>query len=149
VLGPHAVGGKVEVSAHLKSVLQVAWKGLRALPVPVPDMPIQFIHEDDVGRALLQCVVAAGPPGAYNIAADDVLSLREVARELGVFSIPVPAAPARLAARLVAHLPFLPRSAQWVEAMSHPAIMDTSRARSELHWTPEFSALESLRASVR
>jgi nucleoside-diphosphate-sugar epimerase len=148
VLGPHAVGAKVELSEQVKAILRFGWRGVRALPMPVPDLPLQLIHEDDVGQALLQCVVAAGPPGAYNIAADDVLTLRQVARELGVVAFPVPAAPVRLGARLVAHLPLLPQKAQWVEALSQPAIMDTSRARSELRWTPRFTALESLQASL-
>jgi hypothetical protein len=51
--------------------------------------------------------------------------------------------PAQAAARAVAALPFLP-AAQWVEAARRPAIMDTTRARQELHWVPRFTALEAL-----
>ncbi len=40
------------------------------LPLLVPEHPLQLVHEEDVGRALLLCVVGAGPPGAYNIAGD-------------------------------------------------------------------------------
>jgi nucleoside-diphosphate-sugar epimerase len=39
--------------------------------------------------------------------------------------------------------------AQWVEAASHPAIMDTSRAKNELGWVPRYTALETLRDTVR
>jgi nucleoside-diphosphate-sugar epimerase len=52
-------------------------------------------------------------------------------------------------ARAVARLPFLPSAAQWVEAMSHPAIMDTTKAKTELGWTPRHSAIESLRSTIR
>ena len=38
---------------------------------------------------------------------------------------------------------------QWVEAASHPAIMDTSRAKRELGWAPRFTALETLRDTLR
>ena len=77
------------------------------------------------------------------------LTAADVAREFGMLPLPLPAGPAQSAARAVAALPFLPPAAQWVEAASHPAIMDTTRARKELGWTPRFTALEALRDTVR
>ena len=149
VLGPHTLGAK-DLPAVLGPMFRVLRRGARLLPVPVvvPDLPVQFVHEEDVGSALLQCVVGAGGPGAYNIAADGVLSMVEVAREIGLLPLRVPGGPAHAAARLAARLPFLPSTAQWVEALSHPAVMDTTRARTELGWTPRFSALEALRDSL-
>jgi nucleoside-diphosphate-sugar epimerase len=153
VLGPHTVGAKdllpgpfAGLGRRLSSRL-----GRLAIPIPalVPDVPVQFVHEDDVGQALLQCVVAAGPPGAYNIAGDGVLSALEVAREFGFIPISVPARPVQAAARVVARLPFLPAAAEWVEALSHPAIMDTTLARTQLGWEPRFSGLEALRVTLR
>ena len=38
---------------------------------------------------------------------------------------------------------------QWVEAMSHPAIMDTTKAKTQLGWTPKHSAIEALRSTLR
>ena len=118
-------------------------------PVPVPELPVQLVHEADVGQALLQCVVAAGPPGTYNIAADGIVTASTVARELGMRSFPVSPRLTQAAARALAALPFLPPVAQWVEAASHPAIMDTTRAKEELGWVPEFTALETLRDTLR
>jgi len=119
------------------------------VPVVVPALPLQLVHEDDMGQALLQCVVAAGPPGAYNIAADGIVTAADIARELGMLPLPVPAGPAQYAALAIAALPFLPPVAQWVEAGSHPAIMDTTRAKQELCWAPRFTALEVLRDTIR
>ena len=93
--------------------------------------------------------MAAGPPGAYNVAADGILTTADVAREFGLIPVPLPAGPARFAARAIAALPFLPPAAQWVEAASHPAIMDTARAKQDLGWTPRFTALEALRDTLR
>ena len=144
-------GGK-SLPGLLDPLAALVERGRRRLPfrvpVVVPDLPVQFIHEEDVGRALVQCVVAAGPPGSYNIAADDVLSMVDVAHELGLLPIRTPGAPARALAGLAAKLP-LPSSAQWVEAASHPAIMDTSKARTELGWEPRISARQALRDSVQ
>lgn len=151
VLGPHAVGGK-SLPGLLAPLGGLLAKAPRRLPVPlpalVPDLPLQLIHEDDVGRALLACVVGDGPSGAYNIAADDVLSLVDVARELGVVAVPVPAGPARVGARLLARLPALPTALQWLEVASQPAIMDTSRAKRLLGWQPRVSARDALRATL-
>ena len=99
-----------------------------------PDLPVQLIHQDDVAAALRLCVVAAGPPGAYNIAADDVVNAADVLRELGFLPLAVPGKPVAAVARAISSLPFLPSGMQWVEAMSHPAIMDTTKARTELGW---------------
>jgi nucleoside-diphosphate-sugar epimerase len=153
VLGPHTIGGKDLLPGPLAPLAKQLQGRFRRLPVPlpaaVPDLPLQLVHEDDVGSALLQCIVAAGPPGAYNIAGDGVLSAVDVARELGFLPIPVPAGPTKAAARAVSRLPFLPSFAEWVEAASHPAVMDTTRARSELGWTPRYSGLEALRDTLR
>lgn len=152
VLGPHTVGAKDILPGPLAPLGRKLQGRLGRLPVPlpavVPDLPLQFVHEDDVGRALLQCVVAAGPPGAYNIAGDGVVSTVEVAREFGLLPVAVPGGPTQATARALARLPFLPSVAEWVEAASQPAIMDTSKAKSELGWEPEYSGLEALRDTL-
>jgi nucleoside-diphosphate-sugar epimerase len=155
VLGPHAVGAKDMLPGPLAAaaarMLAVAKSLGVPIPVPAPDLPMQFIHEDDVGQALLECVVGAGPPGAYNIAADGVLTVADVIRELGLTPVPVPTGLATSAARAattIPPLPFLPPVTEWVEAATHPAIMDTTKARRELGWEPKYTALEALRATL-
>jgi nucleoside-diphosphate-sugar epimerase len=152
VLGPDAVGAKVSIPAPLEPLVRGLGAGLRrlpGLPALVPDLPFQLIHQDDVAEALRLCVLGAGPPGAYNIAADDVVTGVDVARELGLRAVRIPGRPVAAAARAVSSLPFLPSGAQWVEAVSHPAIMDTTKAKTRLGWTPRHSAIDSLRATVR
>jgi nucleoside-diphosphate-sugar epimerase len=152
VLGPHSVGAKT-----LPGPLEPVGRALAAavgrlpvaLPAIVPPLPLQFVHEEDVGEGLVRCIVGAGPPGAYNIAGDGVLTAVEVARELGLAVVPVAGRPVQAAARLLAALPFAPPAAEWAEAMSHPAIMDTGKARHELGWRPRYSALEALRDTLR
>ena len=151
VLGPDAIGAKAQLPPALIQVLQSAHRGvrrLRVVPAVVPDLPMQLIHQDDVAAALRLCVLAAGPPGAYNIAADDVVKVADVVRELGFRPLAVPSRPVAAVARAITALPFLPSGAQWAEVLSHPAIMDTTKARTDLGWTPRHSALESLRESL-
>ena len=151
VLGPHAVGAKSLPHGLVGALARVParWASRMPFPVPVPELPVQLVHEADVGQALLQCVVAAGPPGTYNIAADGIVTASTVAREFGMLSFPVSPRLTQAAARALAALPFLPPVAQWVEAACHPAIMDTTRAKEELGWVPEFTALETLRETLR
>jgi nucleoside-diphosphate-sugar epimerase len=153
VLGPHAVGAKDLLPGPLAPLGRLLTSRVGRLPVRVPvlvpALPLQLVHEEDVGRALLQCVVGAGPPGAHTIAADGIITGTDLAREFGLLPLPLPAGPVQAAARALAALPFLPPLAGWVEVASHPAIMDTTRARQELAWAPRFSALETLRDTVR
>ncbi|MGY1615584.1 NAD-dependent epimerase/dehydratase family protein [Geodermatophilus sp. SYSU D00691] len=152
VLGPNVVGGKDLLPGPLAPLGRRLFARPRRLPVPVPvvvpELQLQFVHEDDVGRALLLCVLGAGPPGAYNIAGDGILTAADVAREFGALPIGVPPGPAQLAARAVARLPFLPPAGEWVEAASRPVLMDTSRARQQLGWRPRYTGLEALRATL-
>ena len=156
VLGPHAVGAKGTVPAPVAGAGRRLLAVMHALPIPVPmlapDVELQFIHEQDVGRALLRCALGEGPPGAYNIAGEGVLTGADIIRELGLAPVPLPGGLVRRAARAAAALPrppFVPPAADWVEAFSHPAIMDTTKARTQLGWTPRYTGLEALRETIR
>lgn len=151
VLGPHAVGGKTVAGAGAgRAVLDLIAKSPLPLPVLAPKMPLQFVHESDVGQALLKCVLGEGPPGAYNIAGDGVLTGADVARELGLTPLPFPGRVIQMAARAATALPKwgLPPAVDWVEALSHPAIMNVAKAKEQLGWRPEYSGREALRDTL-
>jgi nucleoside-diphosphate-sugar epimerase len=153
VLGPHAIGAKEILPGPLDRIgtrLAAALLPLR-LPVlaVVPDLPLQFVHEDDVGQAFLLCITGAGPPGAYNVAGDGVLTGTEVARELGLAAVPFPGAVVQAVGRLFSRLPTpTPSQLEWLEAVSRPAIMDTSKAKRDLGWQPRYTSLEALRDTI-
>jgi len=154
VAGPHAVGAKAVLPGPLaplgRSLAERALRGGRLpvpVPCPVPALRLQLVHHDDVADALRRCVVAAGPPGAYNIAADDVVTLVDLAREVGVLALPLPEGAVKWPARALSALP-LPPPLQWVQAATTPAVMDTSRARERLGWRPRHSGLEAWRATL-
>jgi nucleoside-diphosphate-sugar epimerase len=152
VLGPHVVGAKGFVPGPLSAVgarVAAAVLPLRLpLPAAVPDVPMQFVHEDDVGQALLLCVVGAGPPGAYNIAGDGVVTGAEIARQLGLVAVPIPGRLVRAAARVMISMP-LPPQAQWLEAAAQPSIVETTKAKRELGWQPRYTSAEALRDTIQ
>lgn len=155
VLGPHAVGAKDILPPVLESIAGRAAGALGGLPVsvplPVPAIPLQLIHEDDVASAFLACIRGDGPSGTYNIAGDGVVTARDVARELNLSPLPFPLRPVQRGAAAVAGLPlpsFVPPLTEWAEALTRPVIMDTSKAREQLGWRPRFTGLEALRATI-
>jgi UDP-glucose 4-epimerase len=121
--------------------------GLRPV-LPDPGVPFQLVHHDDVASALVSGVVGRGEPGAYNLAGAGTVTMADIARELGYYSVPVPDLAVDATAEIIARLPLVPDEAAWIEAVRRPTLMDTSRARRLLDWQPEWDAPATLHATV-
>src|SRR4051812_15108671 len=124
------------------------------IPV-VPDIErlrFQAVHSLDVGEAYRLAVVDERARGAYNVAADPVLDPDELAALLGARKVKVSPALLRRAAHLTWRLRLQPSPEGWLDMALGVPIMDTSRARDELGWTPRRSsggALLDLMAGMR
>jgi UDP-glucose 4-epimerase len=116
--------------------------------LPDPGVPFQLVHHDDVATALRAGVLGRGSSGIYNLAGPGEMTVRELAEELGWYSIPVPELAVDAVAELIARLGFLPAQAQWISAFREPVIMDTAKARRELRWRPQHDALSTLRETI-
>jgi UDP-glucose 4-epimerase len=156
VAGPDAVTlvqsiPYVQLSEKMPSAVLRALEFMPALKpvIPNPGVPFQLVHHDDVATALRAAVLGRGEPGVYNLAGDGTLTMADLADALGWYSVPVPDLAVGAAAELVARLPFVPDEAQWIESVRRPVIMDTSRARDRLGWTPRHDARETLAAMVQ
>src|SRR5207302_4403849 len=108
----------------------------------------QLVHHDDVASAMRASVLGRGTPGIYNLAGPGQLTVKELAEELGWYSIPVPELAVDAVAEMVGRLGFLPAQAQWVAAFREPVIMSTAKARRELGWRPRHGALQTLRETI-
>jgi UDP-glucose 4-epimerase len=130
--------------------VQRALEGLPFLaPVlPDPGLRFQLVHHDDVAAALLAAIAGRGEPGAYNLAGDGVLRPSDLARELGWWSVPIPRQAVGALAEATGRVPGLPAQVSWLNAFTIPVLMDTSRAREKLGWTPRYEATETLRETV-
>jgi UDP-glucose 4-epimerase len=116
--------------------------------LPDPGVTFQLVHHDDVATALRAGVVGRGEPGAYNLAADGVITMGALASALGYRTVPMPKLALDATAELVARLAFLPEEATWVEALRRPVLMDTAKARRLLRWRPRYDARETLQLTV-
>jgi nucleoside-diphosphate-sugar epimerase len=139
-----------QVSERLPSPVLSLLDGVPILkPVlPDPGVPFQLVHHDDVASAMRAAVLGRGTPGIYNLAGPGQLTVRQLAEELGWYSIPIPELAVDVVAEMIGRLGFLPARAQWIAAFREPVIMSTQKARSELRWRPKQDALETLRETI-
>jgi UDP-glucose 4-epimerase len=129
------------------------WRALDAVPLLAPvlpdaGVPFQLVHHDDVATAIRAAVIGRGEPGTYNLASEEAVTVKDVARELGWHALPVPRAAIDTAAEVVARVPRVPAEAMWINVLRKPVLMDTTKARRELRWRPRHGTQETLRETV-
>jgi UDP-glucose 4-epimerase len=103
----------------------------------------QVVHSYDVGEAFRQALTRDAS-GAFNVAAEPVLDAREVGRILNARSLPVPSGAVRAGVELSWRLRLQPVTPGWLDMALNVPVMDTTRARTELGWTPQRSAEDAL-----
>ncbi|MCU1692591.1 MAG: hypothetical protein JWM64_1682 [Frankiales bacterium] len=111
--------------------------------VPIGDAyPWQLVHHDDVARFLALSVEPGRPTGPVNLAADDGLTMEEIARLLsrGVVRVPLPVL--RKAVDTVGGLLHL--SAGELECGLHMPLLDTEHLRTAWGFTPAWSSAETV-----
>jgi UDP-glucose 4-epimerase len=113
----------------------------------VPDIEnlrSQVVHSYDVGEAFRLAIVNEDVRGPFNLAAEPVLDAGEIGRILNARPVPISAWVVRAGAGLSWALRLQPVPPGWLDLSRNVPIMDTSRARTELGWTPKYSADEAL-----
>ncbi|MBV9164258.1 MAG: NAD-dependent epimerase/dehydratase family protein [Pseudonocardiales bacterium] len=117
------------------------------IPV-VPDLPglrFQALHSADAGQAY-RLAITRDVRGAFNLAADPVIDAAQLAKLLNARTFRVPTAPLRAALATAWHLHLIPASPHLFDAVLRLPIMDVTRARTELGWSPRHSALDAIQA---
>ena len=103
----------------------------------------QAVHSADVGDAYKRAGVG-DVRGAFNLAAEPVLTPESVAAAIGSRKVPVPAPLIRAALTASWLLRAQRTSPDWLGLIIQPPLLDTTRARVELRWTPIHSATDAL-----
>lgn len=117
---------------------------VRALPVlPLDaDVEISMVHADDVADALAR-IVANRAPGPFNLAAGSVTA-DQVAEALGARRVPLPTGVLRAVASVTWHLRLQPVDPGWIDLATQVPVLDSTRAGTELGWSPRHAAPEVL-----
>ena len=112
----------------------------------VPDVAglrTQAVHSRDVASAYRRALVSDAR-GAFNLAADPVLDAASVATALRARTVPLPPRALRAAVSASWLLRLQPTSPDWVDLLVEPPLLDTTRAREVLGWSPTSSATAAL-----
>jgi nucleoside-diphosphate-sugar epimerase len=117
---------------------------LPLLPVP-RRLVFQCVHSRDVGEAYRLAAVSPEARGAYNIAADPVVSPAALGRLFGARPVAVPERALRALADLTFRARLQPTPPGWLDMGLAMPVMDTRRAREQLGWTPSVSSEDALR----
>lgn len=117
--------------------------------LPDPGVPFQLVHHDDVAAALVAATAGQGSPGAYNLAGPGELTVSELSRALGWWSMPLPGGVLAPLDDVLKRVPGLPAEFAWLTAFRVPVTMDCSKAREALGWEPRYDAADTLAGMIR
>jgi len=144
---PVLIGQRATSSGLLRYAVPglVPAAALKFVPVLPVDgrLRLQFVHADDVATAI-RLIVEQQRSGAFNLAADGVVRIEDLARALGARHLQVPLSVLRRLADLSwrAHLQQV--DVGWLDMAYRVPLLDSTRARVELGWSPQASAIQVL-----
>jgi nucleoside-diphosphate-sugar epimerase len=116
---------------------------LPVIPWPA-GLRFQALHADDVAEAY-RLAVLGDARGAYNVAADPVIDAASIGEVLGARVVPVPGALAHAGLSAAWRLHLVPAEPALLDLALQLPLLDTSRIRAELGWSPTVSSLDALR----
>jgi nucleoside-diphosphate-sugar epimerase len=117
----------------------------------VPDLPglrFQALHTEDAAEAYRLAAVR-DVRGAFNVAADPVVDAALLAECLEAKVVSAPAWPVRAALHAAWRLHLVPASPGLFDTVLRLPLMDTTRARTELGWTPRHTAKQAVQEFLR
>lgn len=112
------------------------------------DNQIQFVHEDDVVEAI-GALLLGRHAGAFNVAGDGVMTMRECAELIGSPIRKMPLRAYRGLARVMwrAHLSEAPPGQ--IEFALHPWIVSTEKLKQTTGWSPTHTSRETFEITMR
>jgi UDP-glucose 4-epimerase len=112
------------------------------------ESPIQFVHEDDVVEAMTELLLGRHA-GAFNVAGDGLMTLRECAEivESPIRKMPLRAYRALARAMWAARLSEAPPGQ--IEFALHPWVVSSEKLKQTTGWSPRFTSRETFEITMR
>jgi nucleoside-diphosphate-sugar epimerase len=117
----------------------------------LPGLAFQAVHSLDAGEAYRLAVVK-DVRGAFNVAAPPVLDMSAIAKQLRARTFGMSVRAARALASIAYHARLTPLPPDWLDLGAASPLLDATRAREELDWTPRRTgedAIADLLAGMR
>lgn len=118
-------------------------RGLIPVIPALARLRVQAVHSLDVGEAY-RLALTREVRGAFNIAAEPILDPTTLGRALDARPVPVPEGALRAAVDASWRLRLQPTPPGWLDLALSVPLMDVTRAREELGWSPTRSADDAL-----
>lgn len=109
----------------------------------IPELRFQAVHSLDVGQAYRTAVVSEAT-GAFNLAADPVIDADALARVFDARKLKMKGRTLRRIVDLTYALRLQPTNPGWIDMVLQLPIMDVTRARHVLGWSPRMTSTEVL-----
>jgi UDP-glucose 4-epimerase len=112
------------------------------------DARLQLLHEQDALGALERATMA-GKSGTYNIGAPGIIMMSQAIRRAGRIPLPVPRIGLWAVDSLVRATRYTELDREQLDYLSYGRVMDTSRMRNDLGYSPKWSTAEAFDDYVR
>lgn len=126
------------IGPNLKNVFREMWEQKIALIPKERDIPMQFLHEDDLGEALYLSV-KRDIPGTFNIATDDSSSIQRLYEIAGIKTIKVSTKGLKRLTNLLFALRLYHSSQGWVSLGEFPIVVSNQQFKKRTGWQPHYT----------
>src|SRR5436853_852971 len=114
----------------------------------LPDQPVQYVHEDDVGEALIR-LLDGRHDGAFNLAGDGTMTWRECAALIGMPVRRVPLKAYMRFAGLMWKIRLSEAPPGNLHFIIHPWVVSTEKLKQTTGWQPQHTTRETFEITMR
>ena len=112
------------------------------------DARLQLLHEQDALGALERATMA-GKPGAFNVGAAGIMMMSQAIRRSGRVPLPVPRSALSAVDSLWRATRYTEVDREQLDYLSYGRVMDTTRMRNDLGYSPKWTTVEAFDDYVR
>jgi len=127
------------VGPHMDNMLEKTLSMQFSIGCTDKGSSLQFIHEDDLGHALV-AVIKSDISGIYNVAADGAMPLESCFAQAGVKMIPLPGGLSEFLADLGFSLRMFPFGRDYIRLLNKSICVSNEKLKSATGWQPAYDS---------